>query len=164
MRRQGGFTLIELLVTISISALLLSFGAFAVRHYWLVRSLEGARDEVVTQLRGQQQKVIAETHPLVYGARFQVGSSTWGLLRYNGVSGGSCTEYQTLSFDGGVYVESANFASTTGVSGCPGSASSSVFFFGRGSATQGTLTLRQDAIGRSRSVTVTGITGRVDGG
>ena len=38
-----------------------------------------------------------------------------------------------------------------------------VFFFARGDATEGRVTLRQANIGRSIAVTVAGITGRVDG-
>ncbi len=172
MRRQEGFTLIELLVVISLAVVMLTLGASAVRHFWLVRSLEGGRDEVISQLRELQQRVVAETNPLVYGARFRVGSGEWGLVRYN-IQTGVCTQFETRSFETGVIVSAVDLAEPSWIATCRsalGATDEFVFFFARGSATEGLLTppgtpsaieLRQPVLDRTQRVAVTGITGRV---
>lgn len=92
MNRQKGFTLIELLMAMALSGILMTLAAGSLRHYWFVRALESGRQEVESQLRRQQQRVVAETHPLVYGLRFprRDGGSTplnsVGLVRFNGRS------------------------------------------------------------------------------
>lgn len=176
MKKEDGFTLVELMTVIGLAVIMLALSASAIRHFWLVRSLDGGRAEVVSQLRELQQRVTTETTPLVFGARFPtVPSSRWGLVRYN-ITTGTCTEYEPRSFDAGVVVQGADFDEPSWIGTCRsalGANNEFVFFFARGSATQGALgsgpganpavELRQPALGRSRYVGVTGITGRVTG-
>lgn len=179
MKNQSGFSLIELLTVMSITAVLLTLGAFAVRHYWFVRSLQGAQDEVVTQLRRQQQQSVAESHPRIYGARFPRGSgSTLGLVRVQlatAATPASCVEYETRSFDAGVQVFNPGLgsghttfsggsaeadlcrAATGGVAG-----DDFVFFYARGTATAGQVTLRHPGLDRRKIVCVFGLTGRIE--
>lgn len=168
---QRGFTLTELLVVMLLTSILMTLGGFAIRNYWFVRSLEGGADEVVTQLRRLQQRVGAASNPLVYGARFTEGSSDWQLIEYN-IESGECTLIRDASFDrnqefdASVRVEGANF-SNYGTGGeiteeCKDGADAVVFFFARGSATRGQLTIEQPKLeGREEKICVAAITGRV---
>lgn len=165
---QRGFTLVELLVAMSLIAILVTLGAQPMRNYWLNRAVMGAADDVATQLRSLQERVVSESHPLVYGAAFAPGSADWSLLQYN-PSGPSCSVVGTRSFDTDVVVQSASFigapaAIVTACSALPGVESDDafVFFYARGSATGGQVAVRQPTIGRTETVTVGPITGRVD--
>jgi prepilin-type N-terminal cleavage/methylation domain-containing protein len=166
---ERGFTLLELLTVLGLTAVLMTLSAVAVRHFWLVRSLEAAGDQVTSELRGLQQQVTAETHPLVYGARLREGTRTIGFVRYN-VTAGTCTEYDTRTLEGGVVLTAADFAEPSFIGTCraaTGATDEYVFFYARGSATQGLpsagrgMTLSQPSLGRTLNVGVVGITGRV---
>lgn len=173
--QERGYTLIEVLTAIAIAGVLLTLAATALRHYWYVQSLSGAQDEVVSQLRAIQQNVTAESDPYVVGAWFNAdaaGSQTrWGTVRYD-PSGPSCVRQADSRFRSGVYVSGATFDNTpaaiaamigtcrTQVAGIPTTAKF-VFFYARGTALDGTITLTQRNLGRSEGVTVTALTGRV---
>jgi prepilin-type N-terminal cleavage/methylation domain-containing protein len=171
-RRQEGFTLVELLVVLGLTSILLTLGAFAIRHFWFVRSLSGAEDQVATQLRRQQQRVTAASNPFVYGAHFEEGSTDWELIRFDPKGAGSgddeCSVQGTRGFDLTVEVSGVDFDETQApeqatacVADLGGAADEYAFFFARGNATQGSVTVTQPQLGRSRTVTVTDITGRV---
>lgn len=177
--------MIELLVVMGLVAILMTLSAFALRHFWLVRALESGQDEVSTQLRRLQQRAVAETHPLVYGARFPQGGGpsvmrTWGLVRFNGndlstAADDTCQEFSTRELPDGVQVVSGSATAfdpdtltdfcSQAITGVPGNPNNDrfVFFFARGNATGGQVTLQQAALdGRRRTVCVTPTTGRVD--
>ncbi|MFN2525058.1 MAG: prepilin-type N-terminal cleavage/methylation domain-containing protein [Actinomycetota bacterium] len=90
MDKERGFTLIELLTVMMIVGALVLLAVPALRNFWFVRALESGRQEVQSQLRRQQQRVVAETHPLVYGLRFpnrdsgQTPLDQVGIVRFNG--------------------------------------------------------------------------------
>ena len=174
MGREEGFTLLELMVVALVTTILLTIGSVALRHYWLVRALSGAQDQVATQLRGAQQQSMSESHPWVFGARFQKGSSSWGVVRYN-VTTGACSVVSSLSFDGNVVIvddAQTDFPDVTGATtacrnATPGASANHevVFFYARGnssaSSTVGSVKLVQPTINRTERVTVSPITGRV---
>lgn len=169
-RREDGFTLIEAMVAMSIVAVLMTLGAGALRQYWLTHALHGARDEAITQLRGQQERVVSESHPLVFGARFRPGSTEWGLVEYDPVSD-TCQETRAMQFDTGVEVQVVSFSEAGSmasiVAKCraiPTASSTDGFamFFARGTASAGTLTLEQPSLGETLGLTVKPITGRVE--
>jgi type II secretion system protein H len=166
MRREQGFTLIEALVVMLLASIVMTLAVQALRHYWLVQSLEQGEGEVISQLRQLQERAVSESHPLVYGARFKLNSSDWSIVRYNpSATPTACTLENTLTFATGVKVSAANFDAAPTITGCPGAGDSQykfVFFFARGTATGGQLTLTQPAIGRTRTITVTPLTGRVE--
>ena len=172
---ESGFTLIEMLVTLLLVSILMTLGALALRQFWFVRSLEGGKDGMISTLRGIQQRVQSASNPLVYGARFTTGSSVWELVQYNR-STGTCVDINVSlnnldpdqEFDAGVRVSGASFADymegAVNVStrpSCIGGATDIAWFFARGSATQGSVTVTQPNLGRSETVCVTGLTGRV---
>ncbi|MQB01713.1 MAG: prepilin-type N-terminal cleavage/methylation domain-containing protein [Actinobacteria bacterium] len=173
---ERGFTLIELLVAMSIMSVLFTLGALAIRQFWFVRALSGSQDQIATQLRQIQQRVVAETHPLVYGARFHVGDKTMSLVRFDPETN-TCRQYQTVELGTGVEIAvgtdvtsdstephifcSANLTLPGGGAVSNRSTSEYVFFFARGNGTPGTITIRSTPLDRTESVQIAGITGRV---
>ena len=173
---QSGFTLIELLTVMGLVAILLAIGSFSLRHFWFVRSLEGGKQEMITQLRQLQQRVGAASAPLVYGARFTVGSGTWALVQYDTskptvpcVLIKEGTFDKEVEFDAGVTVSAVDFSnygdsssSSNNITGnCLNGATDIGWFFARGTATQGSVTIRQPQLGRTETVCVAALTGRV---
>lgn len=169
-RGEAGFTLMELLVVIVLTGILLTLGAAALRTYWMRRSLDGSTKQVTAQLRAMQQRAVAESHPLVYGARFTEGDGTYALFKYNPANSvAPCDKLNTAQFEG--HVEAASGTSFDAspyidLSKCEGTPGNDhyVFFFARGTATAGTLQLTHETLGDSTSISVTNLTGRVEGG
>jgi prepilin-type N-terminal cleavage/methylation domain-containing protein len=170
MRREDGFTLIEILTAMSLAAILLTLSAYGLRQFWLVRSLEGGTDGVVTQLRQLQSLVTSESNPIVFGAHFDVGTANWTLVRYDprpAAAADRCRVTGSRRFDAGVVLSSALFTVDTAVSSAcvpkvsGATAAEMVFFYARGSATAGSVTLTHPGLGRERTVTISPITGRV---
>ncbi len=174
MRKEAGFTLIEMLVVMAIGAVLLTLSAGAIRHFWFVQALSGAADSVTTQMRQAQQQAESESHPLVYGVWFiNVGDAArWGTLQYDPAKALPCTEIGKRSFETGVQVESVSFTTDStrttacrnalGAVGIANAGSAQIaFFYARGTATPGSITLEQTYLDRTEDLTVTGITGRV---
>lgn len=175
-KHEGGFTLIELLAAMAITSVLLTLGAFAVRNFWLVRSLTGGQDEIVNQLRAVQSKGMAESNPLVLGVGFREGTNQWQIVRLNTTTN-ACTGDGTRRFDAGVVVSDVTFTTTvsgvntaTFVSECKSDLTTLasypndgfVFFLPRGTATSGTVTIRQPNLDRTASVRVNSLSGRVE--
>lgn len=157
-------------MTVSLVAILMTLAVGSLRTYWLVRSLEGGGDQVVSQLRESQEESRSESFPLVYGAWFDVGTSNWKLVRYDPFAGvgGECLVDGTRTFDAGVTISSASFAEETDIApkctaAIPGAvATEFVFFYAQGSATAGDITIGHPGLpGRQRTITVTPMTGRV---
>jgi prepilin-type N-terminal cleavage/methylation domain-containing protein len=171
--REGGFSLVELLTATVLLGILLTLGAFALKTFWMRRALDGSTKQVTAQLRQMQQRAVAESHPLIYGAGFTEGSDTYTLLRYDPSAAlTKCTKIHTVDLEAGVKIAGGtSFASNPYItlSECPSTAGDEfVFFFARGTATGGTLKLTHEGlVGKSQDTTtikVTNITGRVEGG
>jgi prepilin-type N-terminal cleavage/methylation domain-containing protein len=172
---EHGFTLIELMVVMSITTVLLGLGAFAVRNFWLVRSLSGGQDEIASQMRAVQSKVMAESNPLIYGIGFREGTSEWQIVRYRaavGTTPASCVGDGTRRFDAKVTISDVDFETTLAgqdVSAMVGLCDDViaappdgfVFFLPRGLATAGTVTIRQSILDRTATVEVFSLSGRV---
>jgi prepilin-type N-terminal cleavage/methylation domain-containing protein len=169
---ERGFTLIEVLVAMALASILMTLGVFALRSYWINRSLEGARAEVGSTMRQLQQQSVSESHPLVFGVRVTPGSGPttatekWVSLKYNPnpVSGPKCKVLQEMTFSTNVYVSAAAFEPTgLDVSNCTaGSGHAFVWFYARGTATAGSLTLSHSELDRELDVTVSGLTSRIE--
>jgi prepilin-type N-terminal cleavage/methylation domain-containing protein len=178
MRDEQGFTLAEVLWTITIVSILLALGVFALRNYWLEHSLVTARESAVSQMRQIQERVLSEGHPLVYGVRFHPGAapaaSDWGVVRFDPhdpstATDDTCGQVSRETFSTGVYVSAASFQAVTSPaitalcrSSIAGAASDEfALFFARGSATSGSVTLTQPVLGKTATISVSPITGRV---
>ena len=191
MKRQEGFTLVELLAVMAVTAIMLTIGVAAIRTFWLTRSLDGSRHQVSAQLRAVQQQAEAESRPIVLGAFFRVmtpatdtGGPQWGIVRANPgdlswatTADNTCTVITQRRFSGGVQVATAAFsdpptalATTTRSilvplckTGVAALATDFVFFFPRGTATKGCVSLNQPRLTKPNLwVSVNQLTGRVD--
>jgi prepilin-type N-terminal cleavage/methylation domain-containing protein len=171
--REAGFSLIELLATMVLLGILLTLGAFALKNFWMRRSLDGSTKQVTAQLRQMQQRAVAESHPLIYGAGFTEGSPTYTLLKYDPAATLSkCETLTTVALEDGVKVGAGtSFESSPyiALSECdPASGDQFVFFFARGTATKGELNLIHEGLAGSSqdttTISVTNLTGRVEGG
>ncbi len=168
MSREDGFTLSELLVAMLVMSIVLTLGAYSLRRYWQTRALHGSVDEVVTELRGEQQKASSESHPWVRGVWFKQGTSRWGVVRGN-VSNGTCQARSSRALPAGVTISAVTFADVTTpalTASCTAAAEPGaevVLFFARGSATEGSISLAHTEVGGGapRTITVSPITGRV---
>lgn len=160
---QRGFSLIEVLTAVALIGILVTLSASSFRTYWLGRSLDSAQGEVKAQLQRTQEQAVSESQPFSFGVRFQVGSSRWDVVRYNPTSS-TCTVLAQKSLGNGVIVSSGGFdpAASIATSTCPDEAGSIfVWYFARGTATAGTLTLRQPVLDKERTIEVVGLTGKV---
>ena len=167
MRDEHGFTLLELVVVIAITGMLLALTAGALRYFWLVRSIQGAQDQVITQMKEAQQRSSSESAPWVYGVRFHKGTPTWGVVRYHS-SANACASVNTMTFDAGVIVaDTTDFPDVTVTTACRNAFPNAspdyevAFFYPRGSATAGSVKLTLPSLGRTRTVNVSAVTGRV---
>lgn len=170
MHRDEGFTLIELLTGMLITTMLLGLAVVPLRSYWFVQSINAAADEVVTQLREQQEDAVSEAHPLVFGARFVAGASNYTLYRYDPNTGGGTCSSETRSLDSGVFNAGVQVKTVT-VTNNPllaehiacrsASTDKIIFFYPRGTSTGGTIVLEQPTSGKQKTINVSVATGRV---
>lgn len=164
--REGGFTLVELLAVVAITCTLLAIGVGALRTYWLRQGLVRSSAELVTEMRGAQQRAVAESHPLVFGIRVSPGSGTWSIVRFQPGSPGSCSEVERHSFPASVVVSSAAFAvsdpPTTICRQVFGGTNQFAFFFARGTATGGALELSSPFTSTTMKIAVFGVSGRIE--
>jgi hypothetical protein len=147
--------------------LLMTLGAGALRSYWLRQGLERSSGVIATEMRGAQQRAMAESHPVVYGLRFDAGSEIWSIIQFDPrKASNKCTELERHEFPTGVNVASVNFATageaTTACQTSFGASSRFAFFFARGTATAGSVTFRSPYSDSTRTVVVYGVTGRAE--
>jgi type II secretory pathway pseudopilin PulG len=170
MRKEAGFTVVELMAAILIAGLLMTLGVWSLRTYWFTQSLERAKAEVVTQMRQAQQRAMSESHPLVYGVYFEPNKSFWGVVKFDPTlsAGNKCSIVEEYRFDGGVVSRSPSFTGEDAMRAeCDLKFPSTpfpqryVFFYPRGSATPGAVTLESYEGDDSYLVEVKGVTGRV---
>lgn len=169
MNREDGFTLSELLVAMLIMSMVLGLGAYSLRRYWQTRALHGAVDELVSELRSEQQDASTATHPWVFGAWFQAGTPRWGVVKANSLTG-ACQVVSRRTLGTGVQISTAAFddvATNNLTANCTTAAESGaevVFFFARGTATGGTVTLSHPEVsaGALKTVRVYPVTGKVE--
>lgn len=173
---EAGFSLIELLVVMVLMSIVMTLVFGAGRQLWFRRSLTSARGDVTFALKGLQQKTVAESNPLVYGARLRPNATQFTTYRYDPLvtSGDPCVPTGTQEFSAGVEVATSEFevyrvgGLSTGpdvASLCDGGAPQTyVFFFARGEATAGRVVLRQPRVSSSNTATIDvfGLTGRVE--
>lgn len=168
MRHEDGFTLSEMLVAMLVMSILLTLGVYSLRRYWQTQALRGSVEQVVTELRAEQQKASSESHPWVWGAWFVPGSSRWGVVRGNAATGAcEVTARRTLST--GVTISAVSFTNVTTrslSSNCSAAAEPGAkvaLFFPRGTATEGSVSLKHAEVrgGAALTIAVSPITGRV---
>ena len=175
--------MIELLVTMGLTSLLLMMGVLAARQFWFQRSLVGGQDQVATQLRALQQRVVADgVSSRYYGAWFAEGTDNWGTVRYDSnptpPPASTCTRTAGLRLDAEVRITTVEAATSVSevdlsaaIAACRGLASipnnaDFVWFLSRGMATETIgqhIVLTQPRLdNRSEEIRVFGLTGRVE--
>ncbi|MGH2556964.1 MAG: type II secretion system protein [Actinomycetota bacterium] len=169
--REQGFSLIELMVAGAIFAILAALGGLALNGYAKRAALSGAQQELATQLRELQQAVGSESHPVVYGARLRAGSGEIGVTRFDPRIGtsGTCSLLRSVDLEGRTEIASiTDFVDRDPAAICRTQITSTqasdrfVWFFARGTSVDGSVTLSRPGVGITRSVSVAGLTGRVD--
>jgi prepilin-type N-terminal cleavage/methylation domain-containing protein len=170
LRDERGFTLIESLAAIALISLLVSLSAMALRNFWFVEAVERGTGELTSLLKRTQQRVVAETHPLVYGAWFVEGSSNWGIVKFDPKEIGTsvddvCTKEPDKLLADGVKVtaitgDTVSEAALECATTAPGA--TFVFFYARGTATEATVTLGKDDSPSTGTIHVFPLTGRVE--
>lgn len=171
MRRDEGFTLIELMVAMSIAVVLMTLSALALRSFWFAQSLKGASDILVGELRNQQEESVSQSHPLVFGVGVTDGATQVISYRFDPDAAAPRCTATPVPFDSGVFtaavvVESFLITNDTMADeyvDCQAAASSDriVFFYARGTSNGGTIVLEQPNTLNRRSMSVSGLTGRV---
>ncbi len=171
-RAEAGFTLIEMLSVLALAAILMTLSAGALRTYWFTQALAGSRDEVVNELRRAQERAVSESNPRVHGVLLREGSSSWSAVEYDPTrpAGSECLVITENTLESRSEIETATFSEVPTITAAcvaqitPAStADDYAFFFPRGSATNGTVTLTHpQKPGTTWTITVTPITGRVE--
>ncbi|MFN2594275.1 MAG: Tfp pilus assembly protein FimT/FimU [Actinomycetota bacterium] len=171
---EGGFSLLELIVAVAIGLVMMSVAVIATKRYYQVRALQGAQDQVVSQMRSAQQRAMSESYPNVYGVRFEKGTNRWSVVKVDATSA-ACTVVYSYTFEGGTTVDSAGTSfpaystwSTACQNAAPGNSANdqTIFFFPSGSSSAtspggSTVKLINNQTGKFNNTTVMPLTGRV---
>jgi type II secretion system protein H len=160
--RQQGFTLIELLVVIVLMGVTFTLAVGPYVHYRTSQQHMNSAREIVSVLRNAQTRSVAEER--VYRVVFSPSSTNSAPARsytvsYRETGGASYTTLSTsTTLDKNLWVASATFDN---LAADPDAVPGSVYFYPRGTATQGTLVVGRTGSAKTYTVTVEGLTGRV---
>ena len=147
-RDEGGFTLLELIITIVLFGIMLSFAVAPYAHYRLRQQHVGTAREMVAFLRRAQVRAVSEA--VTY--RVDITSTGAAMFRKNG---SVYQQVQTMtSASTRVTFTNAAFDASSG----PGS---SVYFYEKGSASKGSVTVARSGTSKVYTISVEGLTARV---
>lgn len=171
---QHGFTVIELLVALGLTAVLLGLSVAPLRTFWFTQSLKGTSDALVGELRKQQEDSVSQAHPLIFGVGFTTGANQMYVYSFDpklaGTADDTCTvtakSFDSGAFNASVLIDSLTITNDTSAPEyvkCQQAQAADriMFFYARGTSNGGTVVLKQPNTGKQRTVTVSGITGRV---
>ena len=153
--RDGGFTLIELLVTLSLIGVMTGLAMTSFTSWSSSSQHRGARDQVVSTLRNAGERALSEgrTYCVAYSGAawttYRKSCGPAGLI----VAGPTTPESSRETFTGSLVAPSG------AESACP-SGSSCAYFYPRGNASAGTVTVARTGK-PSHTVTIVGLTSRV---
>lgn len=153
-RDDGGFTLVETLVVLAIGGIMMGIAAWGYRSYQIAADQRGATAQVVSTLRNAQSRSISEAR--TYCVRFNTTARTLALYRYScDTAAGGESVSGTVDMPRGITFADVEFTRSDGSTG------TDAYFYPRGSASPGGLTVRRNASDRTFTVTVEGLTARV---
>ena len=148
-RGDSGFTLIELLVSMVLFGVLVGLSVAPYASYRLRQEHVGSARELVSFLRRSQVRSVAEETTY----RVDLTSTTAKMYRYNGTT--YVLVQSTKPSNSKVTYTSISFAQPNGGLG------SSIYFYAKGSAEKGSLTVSRSGSSKTYSISVEGLTARV---
>ena len=158
-RRDDGFTLIEVLVVMVVMGVLMAIAIPSWSHYQNKQNYLGSAQLVVSEMRRTQLQAVAQE--TTYRVDFATGGRTMSIYRCD-ITPPSTTCAFTLTKTVTLPGQAATFASPTFTKN-DGTSSTSAWFYARGTASDGTVTLtRTNTGGKTYVVNIEGLTGRVN--
>lgn len=157
-RAESGFTLIETMFAMLLFGILIGISAGPYGAYRAKQEHKGATRELVAFLRRAQVRAVSEE--TTYRVDIASDGRSARTFRFNGTTYTPGHVIRTPSsrirYSAAAFVAS----SVTGAAGTPGSGTS-VFFYARGSASKGSVTVVRDGTDLTYTVEVEGLTARV---
>ncbi len=147
---ERGFTLIELMFAMAIFGVIVAIGVGPYRSYQRAQSHIATTRNIVAALRNAQIRAVAEN--TTYRITFSPDGRTYTRERMVGTAWAEPLVRRTET---GMGFTGASFAQPDG------SVTATCFFYARGAATKGSLTVRREAKSKTYNVTVEGLTARV---
>lgn len=165
---DGGFTLVELLVAMIVFGVVASISVWGLRSFQRAQDESGTAHDVVAALRNVAER--AQSEGRTYCVSFDTGTQ-WSVWRYSCESGWTNAGDTATRVLSGQHVQgdsaitvSVPFAASTHGDTCTAGAGRCAYFYPRGTASAGTLVVNRGSSGKTYTIKVEGLTGRVDMG
>ena len=156
-RAENGFTLIETMFAMVLLGILVGISAGPYSNYRGKQEHKGTTRELVAFLRRAQVRAVSEE--TTYRVDIAADGRSATAFRFNGTgyTPGQIIRTPTRR----IRYDAATFAAPVGVTGGSGTGMASVYFYARGSASKGTVTVVRESSDRIYTVDVEGLTARV---
>lgn len=157
---DGGFTLVEALTVMAIAGVLMAISVWGMHSYLVSSREKGTATEIQSTLRNTADRSLAEGR--TYCVLFT--STTWSVYVHDCAVSTNLTDGPHKA-GGSDQTLDAVFPVPPGmdpteVTNCP-SSGRCAYFYPRGNAIAGTVTISRNGSGKQYTVTVIGLTGRV---
>jgi type II secretion system protein H len=155
---QAGFTLIELVMVMAIGSVLASIAAFSFANWRSTAEHQGSAQEIVSQLRNAAELAISEgrTHCVDLDA----SARSYSVWRYACSTSTGTKVSGTLKTQSSRVTFTPTLTSPTPAPACP-AGHSCLYFYPRGTAIPGTITVASSSRNKIYTIHVEGLTARV---
>lgn len=160
---DAGFTLIELLVTMALLGILSATAVWGLRAYQHSQDESGSAHAVLSGLRNVAER--AQSEGRTYCVSFDTATS-WSIWRYScqaGWTSGANTATQVATnqhLQGNSTITAISFAAGVSVGTCSAGSNRCAYFYPRGTASAGSLSIGRPGNPTVYTVHVEGLTGR----